>query len=326
MLRALGLGDFLTGVPALRAVARAFPGRELVLAAPPPLAPLVRLTGVVDRLHPMPGLGELEWPAPPPEVAVNLHGSGPESHRMLLSTRPGQLVAFDCQDAGVAGPRWSAGEHEVRRWCRLVSQTLRVTADPAELALAVPAVCAVVPDAVVIHPGAAYPARRWPPERFAAVARWARRSGHQVMVTGSASERLLAEQVQRLAGLPDGAVLAGRTDLAELAATVAAARLVVCGDTGMAHLATAYRRPSVVLFGPTPPSAWGPPSDGPHEVVWHGTDIGDPWGDTVDPALAQVTVAEVLDRAEALLARTPPAEPAASSVPTPVSGAARHPG
>jgi ADP-heptose:LPS heptosyltransferase len=155
------------------------------------------------------------------------------------------------------------------------------------------------------------------------VARWACRAGYDVVLTGSGSERPLAEQVALLAGLPDDAVLAGRTDLAELAATVATARLVVCGDTGMAHLATAYRRPSVVLFGPTPPSAWGPPPEGPHEVVWHGTQAGDPWGAGVDPALAQVTVEEVLERAEALLARTPPAAPAATAGPTPGSAAGR---
>ena len=43
--RAIGLGDFLTGVPALRAVARAFPTAEVCLAAPAPLSPLVPLTG-----------------------------------------------------------------------------------------------------------------------------------------------------------------------------------------------------------------------------------------------------------------------------------------
>jgi ADP-heptose:LPS heptosyltransferase len=86
------------------------------------------------------------------------------------------------------------------------------------------------------------------------------------------------------------------TDLQDLAALVARAELVLCGDTGVAHLASAYATPSVVLFGPTPPHRWGPPEDGPHDVLWHGTGVGDPHDDEPDPALLRITVDEVLAR------------------------------
>ena len=89
----------------------------------------------------------------------------------------------------------------------------------------------------------------------------------------------------------------------ELAAVVAAARVVVCGDTGVAHLATAYRRPSVVLFGPVSPALWGPPPRAQHVVLWHGDGTGDPWGTDLDPALAKVTVDEVTGALDGLLAR-----------------------
>ena len=235
----------------------------------------------------------------PPLVAVNLHGSGPASHRALQALDPGRLVAPDCPEAGVTGPPWQAGgpdEHEVRRWCRLVEVGLGTTADPTDLLLDPPSAAPPVRSAVVLHPGAAYPSRRWPPDRWAAVARAAAGAGDQVVLTGTAAEVPLAEEVRRLAGLPPAAVLAGRTDLAELAALVAATRLVVCGDTGTAHLASAYRTPSVVLFGPVPPTRWGPPADGPHTVLHHGGRAeGDPWGAAPDPALLRVTVEEVLD-------------------------------
>jgi ADP-heptose:LPS heptosyltransferase len=303
-LRALGLGDFLTGVPALRALRRARPDHELVLAAPRVLAPLVELAGAVDRLVDARGLEDLAWSGPPPELAVNLHGCGPQSHVLLRSLRPGRLVAFGCQAARHQGPVWEGEEHETRRWCRLVGEALGVGTDPHDLRLTPSATAQNAPGAVVVHPGAAHPARRWPPDRFADVARVLSESGHDVVVTGGPGEVALARRVARQAGLSPDAVLAGRTDLAALAAEVSSARLVVCGDTGVAHLASAFGTPSVLLFGPMPPSRWGPPLDGPHEVVWHGTGTGDPWADEVDPALLRIGVDEVLGRALSLLSRS----------------------
>ncbi|MDP9443815.1 MAG: glycosyltransferase family 9 protein, partial [Actinomycetota bacterium] len=98
--------------------------------------------------------------------------------------------------------------------------------------------------------------------------------------------------------------LAGRTELDALAALVAAARLVVCGDTGVGHLATAYATPSVLLFGPTPPARWGPPPEPWHRVLWRGAGRtgGDPWGGDVDPALRAVGVDDVLMAAREQLA------------------------
>ena len=308
-------------MPALRALRRwadtTHPGAGVVLACPRSLAPLVELaevelsTGrrpVADRLLDLEakdaaGLAALSdaWrssAAEPPLVAVNLHGSGPASHRALAALAPGRLVAVACAEAGVAGPPWQPPrrpqEHETVRWCRVVVSALGVQADPRDLLLGPPRGAPPVTGAVVVHPGAAYPSRRWPPDRWAAVAREAARAGHPVVVTGSGEERALAEQVRRLAGLPPEAVLAGRTDLAELAALAAAARLVACGDTGMAHLASAYRTPSVVLFGPTSPRRWGPPRTGPHTVLWRGDGAGDASGLVPDPALLALTVDDVL--------------------------------
>ena len=292
-------------MPALRGVRRALPDHELVLAAPTVLAPLVDRANTVDRMHQASGLDPLHWTGPAPDVAVNLHGRGPQSHRLLLDTRPGRLSAFASPEVGVDGPEWEAEEHEVDRWCRLVAETLDIAVDPHDIELAAPSGPPLVSEAVVVHPGAAFPARRWPAERFAAVARWAAEQGWPVVVTGLAAEKELAEEVRRLAGLPGDSVLAGRTDLAQLADVVATARLVVCGDTGLAHLASAFRTPSVVLFGPTPPRLWGPPADGPHAVIWHGESSGDPWADAVDPGLLAIGVGEVLERAQAMTRRTP---------------------
>ncbi len=302
--RDLGVGDLATAVPALRGLRAAYPGQVLTLVAPRWLQPLVDLVGAVDEVVPADEADRCRRP----ELAVNLHGRGPQSHRALLATRPDRLLGFANTEAGHPdGPVWRADEHEVHRWCRMLAW-YGVTADPDDLDLAVPAV-PVPAGLTIVHPGAKYPVRRWPADRFARVARDLAEAGHRVVVTGSAQERDLAAAVAGTAGLPPDAVVAGDTDLAGLAALVARARLVVSGDTGIAHLATAYRTPSVVLCGPVPPHLWGPPAGRPyHRAIWHGTavDRGDDPGPDPHPALLAVTGAQVLAAAaEALAARMP---------------------
>lgn len=304
VLRALGLGDLLTGVPALRAVRRAQPQATLLLAAPAGLRPLVELIGGVDAVldtGPFTGrlpAGRLPAAARGAGLAVNLHGPGPQSTALLRTARPARLVAFGETAA------WRPEEPEVRRWCRLVGAA-GMPADPADLALARPPAGSPAPGAVLVHPGAAYPARRWPPDRWATVAAKLAAAGERVLLTGGPAEVELAGAVGRAAGLPPDAVRAGRTGLAELAALVAEAALLVCADTGVAHLATAYGTPSVVLFGPTSPRLWGPPPDRPqHRVLWAGQ-TGDPHADRPDPGLLEIGPADVLEAVAGLRAAAP---------------------
>jgi ADP-heptose:LPS heptosyltransferase len=293
-LRALGLGDFLTGIPALRALQRAHPRQRVVLAAPPALAPLARLAGIE-----LAAAGELQPLAPDLHGAgllANLHGRGPQSHRVALAARPRRLIAFEHPDVPESAgmPGWRAGEHEVDRWCRLLRDS-GIPADPADLRIEPPPAPAWAVGATLIHPGAASAARRWPPARFAAVASHERARGCAVLVTGGAREVAIAREVAHLAGLPESSVLAGRTTLEQLAAVVAGAGRIVSGDTGVAHLATAFARPSVLLFGPTPPSEWGPrtATGGPHRVLWSGR-RGDPHADRPDPGLLAIGVDDVV--------------------------------
>lgn len=292
VLRALGLGDFLTAVPALRAIDRALAGR-MAVAMSPDFGPLLRWSGISASIHPA---TVLEAAMPPAELAINLHGSGPESHR-ALRTKSRRLVAFACPEAGFAdGPTWDPDEHERVRWCRLLAEALGIRADPSDLLLTRPDRESLNREpGVVIHPGAAQAARRWPVERFADVARWASGHGLPVTLTGTTSERELCERVASLAG-GRASVAAGSTSLTSLAAMVAHADVVLVGDTGVGHLAAAFRTPSVHLFGPVSPSLWGPP-EGPHSVIWRGGS-GDPHGAQVDRALADIGVPEVIEALE----------------------------
>jgi hypothetical protein len=312
VLRALGLGDALTGVPALRGLRRAWPERWLLLAADPGIGGWLRQLGLVDEVLPTAGLSPLAWPPPgliggSRHIAVNVHGSGPQSHLLLSATTPDRLVAFRQPSAGFDdGPPWDEAEHEVDRWCRLVG-TVGGPCGHADLYLAPPGHRSAE---ILLHPGAAAAARRWPADRWALLAAHLLATGHRVTLTGGPAETDLCAGIVEAAARATGRAdrrpdsTSGRLQLPALAHRVATARLLVSGDTGVAHLATAYRTPSVLLFGPTSPRRWGPAVDPQlHTVLWHGADDrpGDPHGSVVDPALAAIEVAEVLDAVGAAL-------------------------
>jgi ADP-heptose:LPS heptosyltransferase len=302
VLRALGLGDLLTVVPALRGLRRHFPDARLILAAPGRYRELALATGAVDELVPTERLGEVGRLEGPPTLAVNLHGTGPQSIDHLLRLEPDALLSHRHplrRDHG--GPPWRDDMHEVDRWCILLNSA-GIASDPDDLFLDRPEGFPVRRGVVVVHPGAAASARRWPAARFAEIAAAMRADGHQVLVTGTSAERSLALEVAAAAGLPESAVLAGELDLLALVALISDCRLVICGDTGVGHVATATATPSVVLFGPTPPSRWGPRDADRHVALWAG-DTGDPHGDRPDEGLLALTTSDVLDTTRSMIGR-----------------------
>ena len=302
-LRALKLGDLLVAVPALRGLRRAFPEHRILYAAPAWIAEALELVGGIHHL-PTPGLDDpLTIPRGAVDIAVNLHGNGAESRLRIEELQANRVVAH--ASTGTDGPEWTTGIPERERWTRLLNWH-GIDADPLDYRLNRPAVPSPRPGATVIHVGAAYGSRLWPVERFADVAVELAAAGHEVVLTGGSSERARAEETAALAKLKgadlDGGLLAGRQGLAEFAATIAEARLVISADTGAAHLASAYERPSVVLFGPAPAEEWGPPP-GPH-VVLTAVELrrGDVFSADPDPALLAVSVRDVLVAVERLRA------------------------
>lgn len=300
VLRALGLGDLLTGIPALRGLRRAYPAAHITLAAPERFGALAMLSGAVSDVVHTPGLGRLQHYRRPPDIAVNLHGRGPESIADLSALQPQSILSHrHAAYPELAGPPWRSDLHEVDRWCHLL-EWHGIACDPSDLAIERPHGYPERPGVVVIHPGAAFAARRWPADRYAAVAAALRAAGHEIVVTGDAGEVDLARSVAEQAGLPEKSVLAGSLDVLGLVALISDCRLLICGDTGVGHVATATATPSVLLFGPTPPSRWGPRGNGPHVALWAG-DKGDPHGTEPHSGLLLITVPRVLEAAEGIL-------------------------
>ncbi len=122
-------------------------------------------------------------------------------------------------------------------------------------------------DYAVLHPTALYPTKQWSPENFARLgAAVERECGLAVVYSCGPGESAVLDAVERAAGRAIRRLEGPR--LNEFTAALARARLFVGNDSGPAHLAAALGRPSVVIFGSSSSSIWGPwPRQGPGRVV-----------------------------------------------------------
>lgn len=113
---------------------------------------------------------------------------------------------------------------------------------------------------LVLCPGAEYgPAKRWPERHFATVADHFLRRGWQVWLLGSAKDAPVTAAIAAQA--PGAADLADRTDLGQACDLIAAADLVISNDSGLMHVAAAFDRPLVAVYGSSDPGFTPPLSD-----------------------------------------------------------------
>ena len=290
IFRALFLGDLLCATPAFRALRRRFPDAEITLIGLPWAAELVGRLPTIDRLLPFPGypgIAEVSQDAPRTaaflrearatgfDLALQMHGDGNVSNGFVAAL--GARVSLGYR----RGPDtrltmslpWELGEHETTRWTRLVAQLGARVDDGrldlpvslaerahAETLLAAPEWRdrALSGPLIGLHPGAKDAARRWPPERFAALGdRLAARYNARIVLTGGAGDRDLTTAVRAAMHHP-ALDLAGRTDLGTFAAVVGRCDHIITNDTGASHVAAAVGTRSVVLFGPSRPREWAP--------------------------------------------------------------------
>ncbi|MCX7165012.1 MAG: lipopolysaccharide heptosyltransferase II [Rhodocyclales bacterium] len=118
---------------------------------------------------------------------------------------------------------------------------------------------------VIFCPGAEYgPAKRWPAQHFAALARLIATPQNPVWLVGSARDAAVGEAI---AAAAEGAVLnlCGRSSLEQAIDLIASARCVVSNDSGLMHVAAALERPLVALYGSSSP-AYTPPLS-PHAKI-----------------------------------------------------------
>ncbi len=268
------LGDALMARPALHALRAAHPAAEVTAVGPAPLLELLAGEGLWQRAEALPAA---------PGLAARLRAARPDAALVLPPSFSSAWLAFR------AGARRRVGfAHEgrspllTRALRRPTRGDLHLGREYLLLAAALGAAPVEVPplpvadearrDAAdllagmglagapyaVLGPGAVYgPAKRWSVARFVELGRRLLAAGTRPLVCGSAAEREACEAVAE--GIAGGArSLAGATSLPAQAALCAAASLVVCNDSGLAHLAAATGAPTVAVFGSTS-SAWTAP-------------------------------------------------------------------
>ena len=169
---------------------------------------------------------------------------------------------------------------------------------------------------VVFHPwagGSNAWLKEWPIDRWVALAADLQQQGFALYVTGGSgdivnTDRLVSEAAARNVAISS---LAGKLMLAEVAALLAGARLVVSVNTGVMHLAAALDTPLVALHGPTNPARWGPLSGHATVIVPEGVpsgylNLGFEFPRQVIECMSAIPVATVLDAARRALAADGP--------------------
>ena len=108
---------------------------------------------------------------------------------------------------------------------------------------------------IVIFPGASIPERRWGAEKFSRLCRQLNNSGLQVVILGGKEDKGAGDKI--IQG-NNGLNLAGKTNLAESAAILDRARLLISGDSGILHIAVSLDTPTISMFGPGITKKWAP--------------------------------------------------------------------
>lgn len=169
--------------------------------------------------------------------------------------------------------RWDARENEVLRWLRLLEH-IGVPARGTQLEFPLGAddwkewSSLRLGRYACIHPGSQLPSRRWLPERFAATGDALAARGLTIVLTGTKEESQITSEIARTMKNPP-LDLAGKTSLGGLGALIARARLLVCNDTSVSHIAAAVGTPSVVVACGSDTRRWSPLDSERHRVLHH---------------------------------------------------------
>ena len=315
------LGDVVLSLPALAAIRGRFPQARITVATGSAAAPVVELSGSADLTMPVDRVALRDGPKLRAigslvrlvgdvrraryDLVIDLHSL---SESNLLGYLSGAPVRIFAQRGGrsldflatVRTPWEDRGEHIVDRYLDVLAplgiaggprvprlRTRREDDEAVQRMLRERDAAGEQP-LVGLFPGAGWPHKRWPLERFADLAsRLENNDGARMVLFLGPEEDAMARQV-RAAFSSSAVVLEGLT-LSQLASAAARLALLVSNDTGPMHLAAAVGTPILLLLGaPTRGPYWFGPVGEHHRVITR-------------PSLLQITVAEVYGVAHSML-------------------------
>lgn len=297
IFRALQIGDMLCAVPALRALRAALPQARITLVGLPWAAQFAsRFARYVDDFVAFPGhpafpeqavrAGELgvfhaEMRARNFDLALQMHGSGQVSNGIVRAfgakALAGCAAPESAADPGCFMPYPAQGPEPLRLLA--LARFLGAPADGSHLEFPITGqdereladsglADGLEPGCYLcIHPGARLRDKCWPPARFAEVAdSLTEEFGLRVVLTGSAKEAdLTAEVAGRMRNSAVDAAVP--LSIGAMAALMRGARLLVCNDTGVSHIAAGLRLPSVVVFSKADMRRWAPLDRARHRCI-----------------------------------------------------------
>ena len=285
IVRMSALGDIVHALPVLSAIRKARPEIEIDWLADRKYAGILDfVSGISHRVIGRPGLSKAvtAMRARDYDVAVDLQGLLKSAAMARLSGAQ-RVIGFEAAALREGAAAWFYNEAAtVAPNAHIIQKNLSVLpllgvppADEVAFPFVVPqsnVADDIVRDVVtngprgfaLINPGAAWPNKRWAPQRFGEIASRLR-DEHQLasVVLWGGDEAPLADEV--VAASDGAAVRAPKTTLGDLLALSARASLMVSGDTGPVHIAAAMKTPIVGLYGPTWPERNGPWN--PRDVV-----------------------------------------------------------
>jgi heptosyltransferase-1 len=288
IIKTSSLGDVVHQMPAIADAARQHPGLRMAWVVEEAFAPLARLHPSIVEVIPVATrrwrsqLSQRSTWSQVAEFIARLRqprfDKVIDTQGLIRSAVMARLATGESHGYDVASVRERLATrfydvtHAVRRDLHAVTRNRLLTGlalgyqPPAEVdyGLQRPARGDLPPYAVMLH-GTSRSAKEWREQDWIETGRWLQRQGLQVVLPwGSEPERLLSE---RLAGAIDGSRVLARQPLDATAQVIANAALVVGVDTGLMHLAAAYRVPLLAVFVSTDPGLTGPLGSGVMSVL-----------------------------------------------------------
>jgi ADP-heptose:LPS heptosyltransferase len=303
VLRGGGLGDLLFVLPAVDALAAAYPDATVTLLGTRLAREVLsggrsRSVAAVELLPPMPGVHDAPERSDSAELRraftarmrdrsfsliAQMHGGGRHSNPFVLALGAEHSIGLGTADAEPLERTldYVYYQQAVMRFLEVaaLAGAAPVTLEPILEALPADrlSMAPLVDDSarglVVIHPGATDPRRRWPASAFADVAGRLAADGYQVIVVGDHTDVLTAGSIvdscrKRHGGRLAASVtsLAGKLSLSELIGLLWHAAVVVANDSGPRHLAAAIGRRTVGIFWVGNVINAGPLGRGEHRI------------------------------------------------------------